>query len=63
MEGDIYYSKHEGTEAGLCTVRIYMVDDGLVLRKILLGRNALERMETKGGEAGVSCDAESDERR
>jgi hypothetical protein len=62
-KGDMCYSKHEVTEAGLYTLRIYMVDDGLVLQKILLGTNTLERMETSGRGASVSCDPETRERR
>jgi hypothetical protein len=61
-EGDICYSKHKVTEAGLYTLRIYMVDDGLVLQKILVGTNTLERMNTTGHSANVFCDPETRER-
>ncbi|MCL2010040.1 MAG: glycosyl hydrolase 115 family protein [Synergistaceae bacterium] len=38
-------SKHEVSEAGLYTLRIYMVDDGLTLQKILVGTEATERTD------------------
>jgi hypothetical protein len=54
-DGGICYSKHTVSAAGLYTLRVYMVDDGLVLHKILVGTKSLERANTNSRSATVSC--------
>jgi hypothetical protein len=59
--GGICYSKHTVSSSGLYRLRIYMVDDGLVLQKILIGTKSLERANTTSRSVKVSVDPETRE--
>jgi hypothetical protein len=59
--GNICYSKHTISSAGLYKIRIYMVDDGLVLQKILVGTKVLERADTENRTVNVKVDPDTRE--
>jgi hypothetical protein len=60
-DGNICYSKHSVSSVGLYKVRIYMVDDGLILQKILVGTKVLERADTEKRTAKVKVDPDTRE--
>jgi hypothetical protein len=59
--GSICHSKHTVSSAGLYILRIYMVGDGLVLQKILVGTKVLERANTEEQRREINVDPETRE--
>jgi hypothetical protein len=61
-DGSVCWSRHQAAAPGLYTVRIYMIDDGMVLQKIFVGTAKLtDRVSTEPHAGTLRCNPETRE--
>lgn len=60
-DGDVCHSTHTVSAPGVYSLRIYQVDDGLVLYKILVGTNTLERASTNSRTVSINVNPDTRE--